>query len=487
LRKSSIRTAFRALLPANPARMTEPRQRRRYERTSIAVHFAPWFASFTGLLLSACAAVNFAQPGSLAATPPESDPPYFAEFCALSQIKEKPGFGANIRGQVGGHSIFYLQGACRAATHGQTTLQPCDEAGAEPADGVGISMNSHFRNAKWVATPGRNFFFNGNLAPGQKLTLAGYDMVQAEAKRLGIYDGVVFHKNVFDDIPAGMAPEDWKYEVSIATDYGISLGRGRFCARVPVNHPQLVTMVNFLNAQNAPYRDGGQVFYWSLFRDNCIHLAHNALHQAGLWPEWPTEMPLLVAMFDFPVPRNELVNLMRRTSDIGLIDPLRLNEDPDARRALLEFGQLPLRPGALMESRPPQQPNDVYDTDLALVFYDEPGFGHYQPWFDAIQADPRLHDPRANLAWVAAQYRQALETRRPLSWWLARPGLHDPAGFAVTYRQLYKLLDRQLMVAEHQLASLGDSAWVPPARSALIGESKDPSSRAATGQPGGRW
>ena len=150
------------------------------------MRFSPWFAPFSALLLSACAAVNFAQPGSLAATPPESESPYFVEFCALSQIKEKPGFGANIRGQVGGHSILYLQGACRAASKGQTTLQPCDEAGAEPTDGVGISMNSHFSNAKWVATPGSNFFFNGNLAPGQKLTLSGYDQVQAEAKRLGI-------------------------------------------------------------------------------------------------------------------------------------------------------------------------------------------------------------------------------------------------------------------------------------------------------------
>jgi hypothetical protein len=430
--------------------------------TIVAVRFVPWFAPALGLWLSACAAVNYDQPGSLvgslAAGPQDPDPTYFAEFCAVSQIEEKPGIGASIRGEVGGHSVFYLQGACRAATKGQTTLALCDEPGAEPADGVGISMNSHFRNAKWVATPGSDFFFNGNLPAGQKLTEADYAKVQAEAKHLGIYDGVVFHQDVFDDMPAGMAREDWKYEVSVATDYAISLGRGRFCARVPVNRPQMATMVAFLNAQNAPYRDGGKVFHWSLFQDNCIHLAHNALTKAGLWPEWPTYQPWLVAMFDFPVPRNEFVNLMRRTSDAGLLDPVRLNADPQARRALLEFDQLPLRPGALMESRPPQRPNELYDTDLAMVFYDEPVFGHYQTWFDAIQADPRLHDPRANLAWVLAEYRQALAARRPLAWWLAQPGLRDPAGFAQTYRQLYQLLARQTEVAERQLASFADNA-----------------------------
>ncbi|MBV1795614.1 hypothetical protein [Siccirubricoccus sp. G192] len=417
----------------------------------LARHLTP----LLGLWLTACSTVGFDRPGGIAQAAYTDLIPYFAEFCALSQIKQKRGFGAEIRGEIGGHAVFYLHGACRAAEQGQTTLRLCDEPAAEPADGVGLSMNAHFRNAKWIATPGRDFFFHGNMAAGEPLTRAGYAAVQAEARRLGIYDGIAFHKEVFDDMPEGMARETWKYEVSVATDYAISLGRGRFCARVPVNRAQLAVMVGFLNEQNAPYREGREEFRWSLFQDNCIHLAHNALAAAGVWAEWPTGRPFLLAMFDFPVPRNEFVNLMRRTGDASLLDPAALHADPAARRALLQFGQLPLRPGALMESRPPQRPNEVYDTELKLIFYDDPTFGPYQGWFDEIQDDPRRHDLRGNLAWVAGRYREALVERRPLAWWLARrPARDDPAGFGETYRHLYALLEQGAAAVEARLAGL---------------------------------
>ncbi len=404
---------------------------------------APWL----GLWLTGCAMVDFSRPGTPAGQPLASLASYFAEFCAVSQILQKPGFGATVRGDIGGHSVFFLNGACRAAHRGQTTIQLCDEPGAEPADGVGLSMNAHFRNAKWVATPGRDFFLNGNLAPDQPLTRAGHAAVMAEARRLGLYDGVEFHPEVFADMPAGMPREEWVQQVSVSTDYGISLGRGRFCARVPVNRAQMASMVTFLNAQNAPYRDHGEVFHWNLFKDNCIHLAHNALAAAGLWPEWRTGRPWLVSVLDFPVPRNEFVNLMQRVADVGLLDPLELHSDAAARRALLDYGQLPVRAGALMESRPPQQPNEVYETGLKLIFYDAEFVGPYQGWFDAIQADPTQYEPQRNRAWVAAQHRLALARRQPLAWWLRQPGIPDRDRFAVTYHRFYSLLEHAVAAA----------------------------------------
>ena len=52
-------------------------------------------------------------------------------------------------------------------------LALCDETG-DAADGVGLSVNAHYRNAEWVATEGRDFFFDGGLKPGQPLTRAAY-------------------------------------------------------------------------------------------------------------------------------------------------------------------------------------------------------------------------------------------------------------------------------------------------------------------------
>ena len=361
--------------------------------------------------LNACAADQFERPGADDEAAYAAAHPYYAEYCAVSQIKKKPGFGADIRGGIGGHSVFYLNGACRVDGAGYPVLRVCDGGGSTPPDGVGLSMNAHFSNAKWVATPGREFFFHGGLAPAAPVTRAAYAAVQARAKRLGIYDGVTFHEEVFDAMPKGWAREDWRYEMSVATDYALSLGRGRFCARVPVDRPAMARMVAFLNAENEPYRRGDAVFRWSVFRDNCIHLAHNALAAAGLWDEWRTHRPLLVAMFDFPVPKNEFVNLMRRTNDQL---PLRMADlDGAARQSLARFGTLPTAPGGLAEARPPQRPNEVYDTDVGLIFYDEPNFGPYQRWFDAIWREPRYWDATANLQRFRTVYQRITATGGP--------------------------------------------------------------------------
>lgn len=392
---------------------------------------------FLAALLTACATADFTPRGETQASY-AAQYAYFAEFCALSQIKKRPGFGADIRGEIGGHSVFYLNGACRERRTDYPVLRLCN--GSDDEDGVGLSMNEHFRNAKWVATPGHDFFFNGNLAPNAPVTRATYQDVQRQAKRLNIYGGVVFHNKVFHDMPPGWTREDWKYEMSIATDYAISLGRGRYCARVPVDRAAMVRMIDFLNQQNAPYR-AGAVFRWSVFQDNCIHLAHNALTVAGLWPEWRTNRFLLWAILDFPVPKNEFVNLMRRANDLPP-DPGAVYDDAWARRDLIASDTLPARPGALAEARPPQQPNEVYETKLKLVFYDEPLFGPYQGWFDTIFSDPSYTDPRANRAHFAALARQNLAARKPLAWWLDRnPYRRDPRGFQQVYDRYYALMD----------------------------------------------
>jgi len=404
------------------------------------------------LWLTGCSVANFDVPGAAGDEAAyAAQHPYYAEFCALSQIKKKIGYGADIRGEIGGHAVFYLNGACRVAGLDYPVLAVCDGVDGGPPDGVGLSMNAHFLNAKWVATPGREFFFHGGLAPEAPVTRDTYVRVQQQAKRLGIYEGVVFHPEVFAAMPPGWTKEDTKYEVSVATDYAISLGRGRYCARVPVTRAQMAAMVAFLNDQNAPYRSGARVFEWSVFTDNCIHLAHNALAVAGLWGEWRIDRPLLVSIFDFPVPKNEFVNLMRRTNDLRLLDLAHAYQDPAAHRSLMTYARLPVQAGALAEARGPQRPNEVYETELKLIFYDDPLLGPYQGWFDDIFSDPRLLDPRRNSEAFAAAYRQAGAARQPLAWWQAQePYAEDPA-FPAFYRQFYRVLAQE----RTQLESMG--------------------------------
>jgi hypothetical protein len=148
-------------------------------------------------------------------------------------------------------------------------------------------------------------------------------------------------------------------------------------------------------------------------------------------------------VFDFPVPRNEFVNLMRRTNDDWLPDPGRVYADLPARSELLLHDRLPTMPGALAEARGPLEPNDVYETRLKMIFYDEPIFGSYQPRFDRIFREPRYWNAAANRAWFAGLARQAAATRRPLAWWLERAPYRDDApGFTLVYDRFYALMDR---------------------------------------------
>jgi hypothetical protein len=329
--------------------------------------------------------------------------PFYVELCAVSQIKKKPDFGVDTSGGPGGHTVFFLSRVCRDRDAHYPTLVMCAPGTPEDEQGVGLSVNAHFQNANWVATDGRDFLYNGNLKPGERLTRAVYEQTQKTAKAKNIYDGVVFHPEVFDDMPPGMDRRDFMYEVSIATDYAVAFARDRYCGRVPVTRAQMVKIVDYLNGENAPYRNGKE-FVWSVLENNCTHLAHNALAAADVWDNWPTDRFLLISALDFPVPKNEFVDIMRRTNDMDLTDPSALYADDSARRSLEKDGLLPTQPGGLAEAVRAVQDNDIYDTAVNLIFYDDPITGRYRRHFAAIFAEPRYTDLRANLDYFAALY-----------------------------------------------------------------------------------
>ena len=246
--------------------------------------------------------------------------PYYAELCAVSELKKKPGFGAEISSGRGGHAILYLNGVCRDDSAHYPVIGFCKADTPVAERGVGLSVNAHYKNAAWVATQGRDFLFHGGLAPGERLTHEAYGRTQLQAKAKGILDGIEFHEGVFDDMPPAMSRRDYMYDVSIATDYAIGFGRDRYCARVPMTREKMAEVVAFLNGINRPYRSGEKEFEWSVLNYNCSHVAHNALAAAGIWDPWPMERFILFAAFDFPVPKNEFVNLMRRTNDFPIGD-----------------------------------------------------------------------------------------------------------------------------------------------------------------------
>jgi hypothetical protein len=323
----------------------------------------------------------------------------------------------------------------------------CDEQAARPgADGVGLSVNAHYSNAIWVAVEGRDFFFKGGLTDGQKLTRDIYRDVLTGAEDKRIYDGVTFHDEVYAGMPVGFTRRSFQYEVSAATDFAIKFGRNRYCARIPLQRSRMVKIVQYLNDLNEPYRTGGKVFDWNVLTHNCSHVNHNALAAAGLWDVWPMDRFILISMFDFPVPKNEFVNAMLRTNDVPIDDPEAVFADEAARKLLLEEDRLPTEPGAIADLDAIADPNDLYDTESRIIFYDDPILGVYQRRFNKIMTEPRYFRLRDNLHYFAALYEKMERERKPLAWYLAKrqeDSEQERKAFGIFYEKYYDYLSRQ--------------------------------------------
>ena len=275
--------------------------------------------------------------------------PITSSTARFRKIEKKPGFGVEISGGPGGHSVLYLNGVCRDGSAHYPVIKICAENSSPAKNGVGLSVNGHFKNANWIATEGRNFFFHGDLGPKERLTREAYKRTQAAAEKMGILDGVEFHPDVFNDMPQGMSRRDYMYEISVATDYAIGLGRDRYCARIPMDRGRMIEIINFLNGLNDQYKDGKKGFDSSVLQNNCAHMTHNALTAVGMWKEWDTDQFILFAAVNFPVPKNEFVNMMRRTNDLPLENLAELYADDAARQVLMQRSWLPTEPGGLAE------------------------------------------------------------------------------------------------------------------------------------------
>jgi hypothetical protein len=386
--------------------------------------------------------------------------PYYIETCAVSAMKRTHGPGFKYQGGAGGHAVVYLNGVCRDAGSSYPSVHMCGDGEPSTESGVGLSSNGHFSNAAWIATPGRQFFFDGALDKGEGVTRASYERTQERAKQLGIMNGIIFHEDAYDDIPAGMTRAEFRYEVSVGTDYGVSLGRGRFCARLPVNREQMQRVVAHLNAQNAQYRDGKRTFEMTVTNENCSHFTHNVLAAAGLWDEWPTDRFVLISALSFPVPKNEFVNQMRRSNDLPLDDPALLFRDAAAQRALLRDDWLPDGPGAIAVAEPVRMPNDIYDANVNLIFYDRPVLSSFESYFDRLGTDPRYTDLADNLHHFADVYARIDADRKPPGWWMAHDHLPpgDDASFVAFYKRYHDYADRMNERANRDLLTLQRSA-----------------------------
>jgi len=334
--------------------------------------------------------------------------PYYVELCATSQFRSK------LKGEGGlaGHAVMYIKGACKDEQASFPQLRRCRRAATDPYDpehGAGISVGRWFQNVNWVATPGYDLFYQGNLKPGERLTQAKFDAAVRDAVGRGVYQGVKFHAS--PSVGADANLEDFIADEGIGTDLALQFARSVFCSRVPITAPMLDEVIAFLNDKNKEYFKGEADYNWDVWADNCAHTLRNALAAANIWSPLSVQAVKFRQIFNLAVPANEFVNLAELSSKGDIEDYREIQRNGPERDALHEFHWLPTRHGALLKTLPVHEPNDLYDTTFRLFTLQSPfRMGKTQRAIDLL-SDQRFVQLDANLRYFQKKYDTILTSR----------------------------------------------------------------------------
>jgi hypothetical protein len=327
--------------------------------------------------------------------------PYYVELCATSQFRSK----LKGEGGVAGHAVMYIKGACKDEQAPFPQLRRCRVAATDlndPEHGAGVSVNRWFRNVNWVAVPGYELFYPGNLKFGERLTQAHFDATVRDVISKGVYDGVEFHE--YPSARTGASLENFVANEGIGTDLALQFARSVFCARVPVTEGMLDEVIAFLNDKNREYAEGDADYNWSVWADNCVHTLRNALAAANIWSPLSVQAVKFRQLFNLAVPANEFVNLAELGTEGNVDDYREIQQDGPARDALHEFHWLPTRHGALLKTLPVHEPNDLYDTTFRLFTLQSPfRMGKTQRAIDLL-SDERFVKLDANLRYFHQKY-----------------------------------------------------------------------------------
>ena len=331
--------------------------------------------------------------------------PYYVELCATSQFRSK----LKGEGGVAGPAVMYIKGACKDQQAAFPQLRQCRVAATElsdPEHGAGVSVGRWFRNVNWVAIPGYDLFYQGNLKLGEPLTQAHFDATVHDVVSKGVYNGVQFHTSPSTAADASL--ENFIAEEGIGTDLALQFARSVFCARLPITEPMLHEIIDFLNDKNREYAEGAADYKWSVWADNCAHTLRNALAAANIWPPLSVRAVKFRQLFNLAVPANEFVNLAMQGTESDIDDYQEIQHDGPRRDTLHEFHWLPTRHGALLKTLPIHEPNELYDTTFRLFTLQSPfRMGRTQHTIDLL-SDDRFVNLGANLHYFHDKYASIL-------------------------------------------------------------------------------
>ncbi len=334
--------------------------------------------------------------------------PRYVELCATSQYRSK----TKGHGGVPGHALMYIKGACKDERAAFPQLRRCRttaSALADPEHGVGVSVNRWLKNVNWLAIPGYDLFYTGNLSPGERLTQAHFDETVRVAIDRGVFHGVELHE--YPTQAAERHIEDFATHQSIGTDFALQYARTSFCARLPVTPAMLDEIIAFLNDKNREYATGEAEYNWNGLADNCVHTVRNALAAANVWSPTTVWAVKLARLFNLAIPANEFVNLALLGAEGPMEDYREIQRNDALRDALHEFKWLPTRHGALVKTLPVHEPNDVFDTTFRLFALQSPFRRGKRENAIRLMSDERFVSLKANLHHFRDRYDSILSQR----------------------------------------------------------------------------
>ena len=178
-------------------------------------------------------------------------------------------------GNIAGHALIYIHGLCKDQDKEYPQLKICDTT--DNHKGVGVSLDSSFKNVSWIATPTKELALFGDYGTN-KVDDQTIRKIIEKSKEYRIYKNVIPDRSTYPkaiiDYTHDLEEQDILF--AIGTDIAFNTARNMYCVRSNVEMSQLTQIKDFLNSENSKYYETTDQYTWSI-SDNCTHLSVNAL------------------------------------------------------------------------------------------------------------------------------------------------------------------------------------------------------------------
>lgn len=289
--------------------------------------------------------------------------PEYYEYCTATQVKYQPEYFEGGTGGAGGHAFIYVHGLCKDYTKDYPQVVPCEEVNEElrtqyPHDGVGISLDSDYKNIMWVAVPGKDLIFNGNLNSKEPMLEKDIEALKDQAFALKVFENVEL-KTTTDAPLNSKKHSDFATLWSAGTDIAISWGRELRCVKTPINKKSVKQISLYLNAQNNSIYKTEKDYDWSFLYNNCTHLSLNTANAFGLTKEIKVDQSFVKQLGNIAVPANGFMLL----ADDLVLKKFNKNYLKKNENQMKENQLMGLQVGSLFEYHPAFPNNLIFQTE----------------------------------------------------------------------------------------------------------------------------